>query len=63
MFRFRLINPGGDDLGPFVSSESDWDVGHRIHRRPGDTLVVTQLVAAEDGADFDAYLVIEATGS
>jgi hypothetical protein len=59
MFRFRLINAAGDDIGPFMSSEPDWKPGHRIQRGPGDALLVVQVVAAEDDVDFDAWLVVE----
>jgi hypothetical protein len=59
VFRFRLISAGGEDIGPFVSSESTWTPGSRLQRNAGDALVVQAVVAAEDGADFTAYLVVE----
>jgi hypothetical protein len=59
VFRFRLITPGGEDIGPFVSSEPHWAVGSRLQRSFGEALVVSAVVPAEDGAAFVAYLVVE----
>jgi hypothetical protein len=59
MFRFRLISSGGEDIGPFVSSESTWKPGARVQRNLGDALVVQAVVPAEEGAAFTAYLVVE----
>jgi hypothetical protein len=59
MFRFRLISSSGEDIGPFVSSDSTWTRGARLERAPGETLVVTAVVPAEDGAAFTAYIVVE----
>lgn len=59
-FKFRLFDIGGADLGTFATSEPNWSPGHRIHRGAGDTLEVVRLVAAEDGDDVNAYLVVVA---
>jgi hypothetical protein len=39
--------------------EPNWERGDRICRSEGETLVVAAVVPAEDGADFDAYLVVD----
>jgi hypothetical protein len=59
VYRFRLISAGGDDIGPFVSSESAWEPGSRIQRDYGDVFVVQAVVPAEAGASFTAYLIVE----
>jgi hypothetical protein len=57
--RYRLLDPEGEDLGPFVSSGAEWQPGHTIQRGPSDFLRITAVVEPEDGADFRAYLVVE----
>jgi hypothetical protein len=59
LFRYRLIDVEGNDLGPFVTSESNWTPGNTIPRGSGDVLRVTAVVAPEYGQDFSAYLVVE----
>jgi hypothetical protein len=62
LFRYRLIDINGNDLGPFLSSEPDWRPGNTIPRGGGDVLRVTAVVAPEPGHDFRAYLVVEPDG-
>jgi hypothetical protein len=58
LYRYRLIDVEGNDLGPFVSSERDWKPGDTIPRGSGDVLRVTAVVAPEPGQVFSAYLVV-----
>ena len=58
VYRYRLINGEGVDLGPFVTGSDDWKPG-RIILRPGGDFEVTAVVEAEPGERFRAYLVIE----
>jgi hypothetical protein len=60
LFRYRLLNTEGDDLGPFVSSHNNWHAGDTLPRNARDCLQVTAVVEPEDGATFAAYLVVEA---
>ena len=62
VFRFRLMDMDGADLGPFTTSEPNWKPGHRIQRGAGDSLEVVRVVAAEDGDDVNGYLVVAAVG-
>jgi hypothetical protein len=57
-FRYRLLSPTGDDLGPFVSGDTNWKPGDVIYRS-SDALVVTAVVEPEGSADFYAYLVVQ----
>lgn len=61
MYRFRLIDENGDDLGPFVSSRHSWREGDTIARRPAERLAVVRVVEAEEDASFRAYLVVRRT--
>lgn len=61
VYRYRLLSPVGDDLGPFVSSSKEWTVGETLPDRSGSVLRVTAVVEPEDGATFRAYLVVEET--
>ena len=56
-FRYRLIDSGGADLGPFVSS-TDWPVGGLMETADG-YLRVTAVVEPENDETFRAYLVVE----
>jgi hypothetical protein len=58
LYRYRLVDVEGNDLGPFVSSERDWKPGDTIPRGNGDVLRVTAVVDPEPGQDFSAYLVV-----
>ena len=58
VYRYRLIDRDGVDLGPFISGFDDWKPG-RIILRPGGDYEVTAVVEAEPGENFRAYLVIE----
>jgi hypothetical protein len=57
-FRYRLIDPDGRDLGPFVSKRDDWKPGDRIGRSKGEDMVVTAAIEPEDDEGFRAYLVV-----
>lgn len=59
LFRYRLIDVEGNDLGPFVSSESNWTPGNTIPQASGEVRRVTAVVAPEYGQNFSAYLVVE----
>ena len=64
-FKYRLFDVGGSDLGThlgtFASSEPNGAPGNRIHRGPGDALVVVRLVPAEEGDDVIGYLIVKGT--
>jgi hypothetical protein len=57
-FRYRLIDAEGTDLGPFVSKRQDWKPGERIGRSKGEDMLITAVVEPEEGAGFQAYLVV-----
>ncbi len=57
VYRYRLIDVDGVDLGPFVTGSGDWRAG-RIILRPGGDFEVTAVVEAEPGENFRAYLVV-----
>jgi hypothetical protein len=59
-FRYRLVSTDGDDLGPFFSINSKWQVGDVLHRNTRDDLRVTAVVEPEEGTPYVAYLVVEA---
>jgi hypothetical protein len=58
MYRFRLIDEDGADLGPFASTRPVWSVGQQIARSPTERFVVTNVVEPEEQANFRAYLVV-----
>lgn len=58
MFRFRLLDEDGNDLGPFATSEPNWRPGHRIQRGAGAALEVVRLVDAAEGDDVAGYLIV-----
>ena len=58
VYRYRLTNRDGVDLGPFISGFDDWKPG-RIILRPGGDYEVRAVVEAGPGDNFRAYLVIE----
>jgi hypothetical protein len=64
LYRYRLIDTEGNDLGPFVSRDSDIQAGRTIPRGAGEAWHVTAVVAAEqaeqDVNNFRAYLVVVA---
>jgi hypothetical protein len=61
VYRFRLLSPDGEDLGPFVSTSREWRAGETLPHKPGVVLRVTAVVEPEGGATFRAYLVVEET--
>ena len=61
VYRCRLIDVDGVDLGPFVTGSGDWRAG-RIILRPGADYEVTAVVEAEPGEGFSAYLVVKQFG-
>ena len=58
VYRYRLIDRVGNDLGLFVSGFKDWQPG-RIILRPSGDYEVRAVVAAETGETFGAYLIVE----
>jgi hypothetical protein len=62
-FRYRLIDPDGTDLGPFVSKRGDWKPGERIGRSKGEDMLVTAVIEPEDDLGFCAYLVVAPVAS
>jgi hypothetical protein len=61
LYRYRLIDTEGNDLGPFVSRDSEIQAGRTIPRGAGEAWHVTAVVAAEqDVNNFRAYLVVVA---
>jgi hypothetical protein len=61
-FRYRLVDPEGSDLGPFVSKRQDWKQGERLGRSKGEDMVITAVIEPEGDADFEAYLVVSPVG-
>ena len=61
LYRYRLIDRDGADLGPFVSSSADWRPGETMPRTGMGVLRVTAVVDPEPGTEkrFRAYLVVE----
>lgn len=62
LLRYRLIDPRGNDLGPYVSRSADWQPGKRISLGGGEEYVVVGVVEPEV-EDFRAYLVVERVGT
>ena len=60
--RSRLIDAEGTDLGPFVSKRQDWKAGERIGRSKGEDMLITAVIEPEEGAGFQAYLVVSPLG-
>jgi hypothetical protein len=58
-FRYRLLSTTGEDLGPFVSGDTSWEVGDVIARDSAEALRVVAVVEPEGFADVVAYLVVE----
>jgi hypothetical protein len=58
LFRYRLIDAAGNDLGPLVSRDAEWVPGATISLASGELWRVTAVVPEEAGS-FRAYLVIE----
>ena len=57
-FRYRLLSPTGDDLGPFVSGDTSWKPGDVIGRGSAEALVINQVVEPEDFGEIHAYLIV-----
>jgi len=62
-FRFRLVDPEGTDLGPFVSKRMEWKPGERIGRSKGEDMLITAVIKPEQSAAFQAYLVVSPRGT
>jgi hypothetical protein len=58
VYRYRLIDGEGADLGLFVTGSDDWRPG-RIILRPEADFKVNAVVETEPGESFGAYLVVE----
>jgi hypothetical protein len=58
LFRYRLTDAAGTDLGPLVSRDAEWAPGATILLGAGQIWRVTAVVPEEAGT-FRAYLVIE----
>ena len=61
VYRYRLIDKDGIDLGPFVTGSDSWRAG-RIILQPGVDYEVTAVVEAEPHENFRAYLVVRQFG-
>lgn len=59
IYRFRLLDLAGNDLGPFLSPEPDWQPGQLLPEGTGGPCLITAVVKAEAGSNFAAYLVVE----
>jgi hypothetical protein len=57
--RYRLVDPDGNDLGPYVTNTTLWKPGDRVYRGSEGDLIVLRLVDAETSDDIDGYLVVE----
>ncbi len=62
-FRYRLIDAGGTDIGPFISKRQNWKPGERIGRSKGEEMLITAVVEPEGDVGFQAYLVVVPVGS
>ena len=58
VYRYRLIDRDGNDLGLFVTGFEDWHPGRVVLQTGGD-FEVTAVVEAEPGGDCGAYLVVD----
>jgi hypothetical protein len=56
MYRYRLIDREGVDLGPFASRQAEWQPGEVLFRAAGNLRVIAVVVETEK--DFRAYLVV-----
>jgi hypothetical protein len=59
MFRYRLVDRSGQDLGPFASRLEDWPAGARIALADGADYGVVAVEPAPAEATFRAYIVVE----
>ena len=59
VYRYRLIDETGADLGPLATKRADWQVGERLSRWHGEDLVVLNVVAAEVPSEVLGYLVVK----
>ena len=57
MYRYRLIDEGGSDLGPLISARLTFAVGEPITPRAGEQYEVVRLVEPEN-ENFRAYVVV-----
>jgi hypothetical protein len=58
LYRYRLIDAEGNDLGPFVSSDGDVRAGRSIPNGVSKNWHVSAVVAPEQDHAFRAYLVV-----
>jgi hypothetical protein len=59
VYRCRLIDEAGANLGPLASKRAGWQAGERLSRWHGEDLVVVTVVATEMPAEVLAYLVVK----
>lgn len=59
VYRYRLLDPDGVDLGSLVSQQKEWKPGEVLPRPHGELRVIA-VVEPETGTDFRAYLVVRA---
>ena len=57
MYRYRLIDQDGADLGPLISPRATFAIGEEIARRAGERYELMSVVEPENEA-FRAYLVV-----
>jgi hypothetical protein len=58
MYRYRLVDEDGAELGPFVSARLAFQVGEQIARRSGERYEIVNVVEAEPYDGSRAYLVV-----
>jgi hypothetical protein len=59
VYRYRLIDETGADLGPLASKRADWQPGERLSRWHGEELVVVTVVPVEAPSEVLAHLVVK----
>jgi len=58
MYRYRIVNEEGVELGPYASARLAFQVGERLVRRRGERYEIVKVVEAERDESFRAYLVV-----
>jgi hypothetical protein len=60
MYRYRLVDERGDELGPFVSPRLAFQAGEEIARSNRERYEILRVIEAEMHEPFRAYLVVRA---
>jgi hypothetical protein len=58
MYRYRLIDEEGAELGPFVSPRLAFQVGEQIAKQSSERYEIVRVVEAAPTEGFRAYLVV-----